>query len=124
MTPELLPQPGELTLDEIVGDPLLTSALTERDVIALIARCATAHSLLLVRLVTLRAAPLVTATDTEKLLTVSEVAKRLQFRPPYVYELIRKGALGAVRAGKYVRVPETSLRLWQRQHLQPGGHPT
>jgi len=51
-------------------------------------------------------------------LTVPEVALHLQVGKAYVYDLIRRGELGALRFGKYVRVPPAALREWEARHQE------
>jgi excisionase family DNA binding protein len=48
----------------------------------------------------------------EELLTVAEVAGVLRLPPSTVYELIRRGKLPAVRAGRSLRVPRDALKRW------------
>ena len=43
------------------------------------------------------------------LLTIAQVAARLNVPKPYAYELVRQQKLAAVRFGKYVRVAEKTL---------------
>src|SRR5262245_45913549 len=43
----------------------------------------------------------------EHLLTVAAAAERMGFAKSYVYEIVRRGELRAVRRGKYVRVRES-----------------
>jgi len=43
------------------------------------------------------------------LLTIAQVAARLNVPKPYAYELIRQQKLAAVRFGKYVRVTKETL---------------
>jgi excisionase family DNA binding protein len=51
-----------------------------------------------------------------RLLEVPEVAARLAFKEPYVYELIRSGELRAVPYGKYVRVEEAEVDAFIDRH--------
>lgn len=52
----------------------------------------------------------------DRLLTVEDAAKRMGFAKSYVYEIIRRGELRAVRRGKYVRVRESAIAEWIAQH--------
>lgn len=52
----------------------------------------------------------------DRLLTVEEAAKHMGFAKSYVYEMIRRGELRAVRRGKYVRVRESAIAEWIAQH--------
>lgn len=51
-----------------------------------------------------------------KLLTVPTAAERMGFKKSYVYYLIRRGELAAVRRGRYVRVRESAIEQWIRDH--------
>jgi excisionase family DNA binding protein len=48
-------------------------------------------------------------TEDNALLTIAQVAARLNVPKPYAYELVRQQKLAAVRFGKYVRVAEETL---------------
>ena len=50
------------------------------------------------------------------LMTVSEVARILRFSCGHVYELVRTGALTAIRIGRAVRIPAEALSKWQAAH--------
>jgi excisionase family DNA binding protein len=51
--------------------------------------------------------------ERERLLTIAEVAARLAIPKAYAYELVRRGALPAIRVGtRYVRVPEGAFAEW------------
>jgi len=54
--------------------------------------------------------------QADRLLTVPEAAKRLQFGTAYVYELVRRRRLPAIREGKYVRISERTLSAWIESH--------
>jgi excisionase family DNA binding protein len=54
--------------------------------------------------------------QADRLLTVPEAAKRLQFGIAYVYELVRRQRLPAIREGKYVRISERTLSAWIKSH--------
>ena len=47
-----------------------------------------------------------------KLLTAKETAELLRVKPQWVYRMVRRGALPAVRLGRQVRVNEDDLRTW------------
>src|SRR5438876_6599536 len=47
--------------------------------------------------------------ESDRLLAVPKVAEILKFTEQYVYELIRRGHLPAVRSGKYVRVSASAV---------------
>jgi excisionase family DNA binding protein len=49
----------------------------------------------------------------EDLLTMAQVAKRLNVKPSYAYELARLGKLRSLRMGKYLRVTEQALADYQ-----------
>lgn len=52
----------------------------------------------------------------ERLLTVPATAERMGFAKSYIYEIIRRGELRAVRRGKYIRVRESAVDEWVRAH--------
>ena len=54
-----------------------------------------------------------------QLLTVPQVAQVLGVRPARAYELIRDGAIPAVRLRRQVRVSAETLRAW----IDGGGRP-
>ena len=80
----------------------------------LMAQCAALQSALAARLATVPPVsfPPPSAQDTERLLTVPEVAEVLGVHPSSVYELARSGKLPTVRVGKYVRIAPSALREW------------
>lgn len=59
-----------------------------------------------------------TASRQERVLKVSEVARRLSCAPSTVYGLIERGHLPALRLGSAVRVLESALDTWVRAHLE------
>lgn len=63
----------------------------------------------------------------DRLLTLPEVAERLSFTEQYVRGLVQGGQLAAVRPlqedgspGKYVRVRESAVAAWVRDHEEGG----
>jgi excisionase family DNA binding protein len=48
-----------------------------------------------------------------RLLTVKEVAERIQYSSGHVYELVRSGHLRVIRHGRTIRVPGEALAEWQ-----------
>ena len=89
------------SLDAIAASPAAAADLVPEERRQLTLRC-------IVALAALAAAPEAHATDayaphaaeSETLLTVPEVATRLRYAPSCVYELLRQGALAAVRRGR------------------------
>lgn len=59
------------------------------------------------------------AIESERLLTVREVADRLHVHPITVRRLIGSGRLPAVRIGRSVRVCESDLEAFLRQQEAP-----
>jgi len=51
--------------------------------------------------------------NNEDLLTIPQVAKRLNVKTSFAYELARQGKLRSVRMGKYIRVTEQALAEYQ-----------
>jgi excisionase family DNA binding protein len=56
------------------------------------------------------------AQEPEHLLTVPEAAMQLGFASSYAYELVKRGALAAVRRGRYVRIRPTALAAFIAAH--------
>jgi len=56
----------------------------------------------------------------DTLITVYQAAERLSFTTQYVYELIRKGQLQAIRNGKYVRILNSDLDAWIERNREKG----
>lgn len=57
------------------------------------------------------------------LLTVPEVARQLNYRPSYVYEMLRRGDLPAVRDRKFVRVRQSAVSAYISEHEKRGPLP-
>ena len=100
------------TLEDIAHNPALALGLPESLKDKLVARCAA----LIVTLtlpasepVQTREAPAGQAEPSERLLTAGETAGMLGCATSYVYELLRKGAIPAIRLGKYVRIRYSTL---------------
>lgn len=116
-----------VTLAELIADPERVAELPEKVRSQLVLCCAA--------LIAAAASP-VTALDTpagtastaatetqpeeDRLLTVSEAAKLMNFAESYVYELARKGSIPVVRHKKYVRIQLSDLRAWIARHRQQG----
>jgi excisionase family DNA binding protein len=60
--------------------------------------------------------PLPSAQSAPRLLTVADVAERLQFSEKHVRRLIDAGEIPAVRIGRLVRVSEDDLALFIRRN--------
>jgi excisionase family DNA binding protein len=103
---------GALSLDDLAAYPERVSTLTTWEIHAAVLKAA---AVLAVLAGWIPCPPVLEAPD-EPLLTVQDVAARLQFAPSYVYELIRLGRLSAVREGKYVRIRPAVLRTWVLAH--------
>jgi excisionase family DNA binding protein len=89
------------------------------------ARDAVLLGLLQARLHRSTAAPATNSQDGA-LLTIPDVCKRLKVTRAYAYELVKQGALPAVRIpGEkgYVRVPRESLNRFIKENLQKGPDP-
>jgi len=56
--------------------------------------------------------------DHNALITVEEMAKRTAFTEQYCYDLIRRGEIPAVHAGKYVRIRPEDLNSWIDKHTE------
>jgi len=55
-------------------------------------------------------APVAVEPAPDRLLTIDEVATRLDLKPSYLYDLGRRGAIETTRVGKFVRVRESVVR--------------
>lgn len=62
------------------------------------------------------------AREVDRLLAIPKVAELLAFTQQYVYELIRRGDLPAVRSGKYVRVSASALQAFINQDAHNAGY--
>jgi excisionase family DNA binding protein len=58
--------------------------------------------------------------EPNRLLAIPRVAEILEFTEQYVYELIRRGHLAAVRSGKYVRVSVSALETFMKEGPRNG----
>jgi excisionase family DNA binding protein len=61
--------------------------------------------------------------DMDVLLSVTETAKLLSYRASYVYEMLRRGDLPAVRDRKFVRVRQSAVNEYIAQHERRGPLP-
>jgi len=57
--------------------------------------------------------------ESDRLLTIPQVAELLAIPTGHAYELARRDVLPVVRFGKYVRVTQASLSRWMEQHTTP-----
>jgi len=57
-------------------------------------------------------------SKTDCAISVEEAAARLSFTKQYLYELIRRGEIPAIRHGKYVRILESDLAAWMKKHTE------
>jgi excisionase family DNA binding protein len=109
-----MPLDGTPGLTLLIADPRRVADLRTEDVLPLVGHLEQLRAALWVRL--LRVAPQVVHEQRgdagEKVLTVPEVARELRFTQGYVYEAVRRGDLGAVRKGKYVRIRRSDLQTW------------
>ena len=107
------------TFDELAADPAKAAVLSPEVAGTLLARLAAVQAALLGRLLTAGADGAAHHHPADdRPLTVPEVAARLQVGKAYVYDLIRRGELTAIRFGKYVRVPPAALREWETRHQE------
>jgi excisionase family DNA binding protein len=104
-------------LDELAAHPERAVELRDEE-----RRCVVSQLAALIILLqsSVAAAPVGSAAPpepgAERLLTVPATAERLGFAKSYVYEIIRRGELRAVRRGKYVRVRQSAIEEWTRAH--------
>src|SRR5438309_5375160 len=101
----LVTVPGldDLESDLALADSLPVSMLAER------ARRAARLAADLQTALIARAACREASSEPDRLLAIPKVAEILEFTEQYVYELIRRGHLPAVRSGKYVRVSASAV---------------
>src|SRR5207245_1603220 len=105
MDPRLPPRtPATPGLDHLAADLTLADSLPGA-ILAERARraarlAADLQTVLLTRAASNSAAP----SGSDRLLAIPKVAEILEFTEQYVYELVRRGHLPAIRSGKYVRV--------------------
>lgn len=55
-----------------------------------------------------------------RLLTAAEVGEILRVPASWVYEQARRGAIPAVRLGRYVRFDEAEVEAWLRERRDGG----
>lgn len=113
--PDLNPLPS---LDELVADPSRVVELQGDERRRYVSQLAGLIVLLessAVPNATARAAP-TPEPSAERLVTVPVAAERMGFAKSYVYELIRRGELRAVKRGKYVRLRQSAIEEWTRAH--------
>lgn len=104
------------SLDELAAHPERAASLCPSLAADLLVRLVTLQTVLLSRLLPSTAPAPPPAEDRP--LTVPEVAARLHVGKAYVYDLIRRGEIAALRFGKYVRVAPTALREWEASHQE------
>ncbi len=116
------PAMADPSLDELVRDPNRAANLPPEARASVLLRCAAVLAALSAPMVdlTVVAQHVPTrpeqATDDTQLLTAAQVAERTGFARSYVYQLLRRGELRAVRRGKYVRVTVAALQAWIASH--------
>ncbi len=113
------------TLDAILKEPTCATELPRKALGELLAQAAAVQSALAAQLIAKggeaeqnRSAqqPERPSETAERLLTAGEVAEMLGFAKSYVYELLRRGDLPAVRHKKYVRVRRSAVLAFIAQH--------
>jgi excisionase family DNA binding protein len=111
-------QEPSIALDDLVRSPDRATSLSNEDLWRLIIRCGAIQSLLFARLLLARdpsaAGP---PSNEEELLTVPDVARLVGVRVAYIYELVRRGELPAVKLGKYIRLSRRSVARWMERNL-------
>jgi excisionase family DNA binding protein len=104
------------SLDSLAAAPELVQSLPRSAVTAMLARCAALQAALFSRLLTVEDDSR-NEDAMDAFLTVPDVARLLKLREPYVYQLIQRRELAAIKTGKYLRVPRSAIAAWQRGHL-------
>jgi excisionase family DNA binding protein len=100
-------------------DPNTLAQVPPEEIPAIMAQLAAIQSALAVRLHE-RAISLPESAPTsepDRAITVEEAAGRLSFTSQYVYELIKRRQIPAIRTGKYVRIRECDLSAWMARHI-------
>ena len=105
--PSSLPPPS---LDALAADLSAVATLPAEALAALLLKVAAL--IIAVTAPTLLATATVNEEGNDRLLTVPEAARRLNLAPSYLYELVRKGQLPALRLGRYVRLRPETLRTF------------
>ncbi len=101
-------------VSDVVRDPKTIETLPVDGCLLVLAALGSVTSQVVSRFVMLQARPPEPKpAPRERWLTVPEVAKRLQFAPSYIYGLARRKDLPSLRKGKYVRVREADLAIWE-----------
>jgi excisionase family DNA binding protein len=110
--------PSYAPLDALTTDPRLIAGLSDEDLTTVLGRLAVLHHALMAE-VARRVAPAAfveePTPDADAMLTVPDVAARLKLPKAYVYDLIRRGDLPAVKIGasaRYRRVRAGDLGRW------------
>ena len=107
---------SEPTLDELVADPSKVALLSSVKRASLVGRCAAVLAALSGAMLTGERpdTDLVPRTAPDRLITVQEAAELMGFAASYVYEMVRRGDLPAVRprGGKYVRLRRAAVEQW------------
>ena len=62
-----------------------------------------------------------TARESDRFLTVTEVARALRVSNMTVYRLVNSGQIDAVRVGRSYRIRETDLRRYLEQRYMDAG---
>lgn len=107
------------TLADLVDHPELVTTLPPDALAELYGQVARLEAALRAALFTRRAhqpTEPATAAVGDRLLTIPEVASVLSVPEDYVYALARRHQIPVVRFGKYVRVRESDLKVWIRDH--------
>lgn len=57
---------------------------------------------------------------TEAIYNAREAGEILRYKTSYIYELVRRGELAAIRHGKYITIRESAIREFIRRNEQRG----
>ena len=102
-----------MTLQHLLDElPTVIAAAPSDSLGAVIIQLAACQSAVAARLLNGQHGPVecrMPSDEDDALLTITQVAARLNVPKPYAYELVRQKKLAAVRFGKYVRVAEETL---------------
>jgi excisionase family DNA binding protein len=108
-----------ISLADYLEQPTLASRLSREEACALLVQIKAFEGALLARLLipeSHETKETQRPSEGERLLTVGEVAVMLRYAESYVYELVRRGELRAVRHGKYIRIKPSAVQKFIASH--------
>ena len=101
----------------VLSDPEFFAGIEKRDIPDALGALETAKARLLSRLLEPTAARMEPDAE-DRLISVERAAELTEFTKQYLYDLIRRGKLPAMRTGKYLRVRLSDLKAWIDKHTE------